>query len=143
MGDYKKVLETHGIRLQRDVYWNNPRPVLYEHTLKLGLGMLVRDGALVVDTTPYTGRSPKDRFVVREKTTEADIWWGDVNRAFARAAYEALRERVTRYLSERDLYVQDLYAGAEPRYRIRVRVITESPWHAMFARNMFINPDLK
>jgi phosphoenolpyruvate carboxykinase (ATP) len=143
MGDYKKVLEAHGIRSKRDIHWNDPTPVLYEHTLKSGLGMLVRGGALVVDTTPYTGRSPKDRFVVREKTTEADIWWGDVNRAFDLTAYEALRERVTRYLSERDLYVQDLYAGAEQRHRIQVRVITESPWHAMFARNMFINPDQK
>ncbi len=141
MGDYKKVLEAHGIRSKRDVYWNNPSPVLYEHTLKAGLGMLVRNGALVVDTTPYTGRSPKDRFIVRESTTEADIWWGDVNRPFDRAAYEALRERVTRYLSDRALYVQDLYASADPRHRIRVRVITESPWHAMFARNMFIRPD--
>jgi phosphoenolpyruvate carboxykinase (ATP) len=143
MGDYKKVLEAHGIRSKREVYWNNPTPVLYEHTLKSGLGMLVRKGALVVDTTPYTGRSPKDRFIVREAASEADIWWGDVNRPFDRAAYEALRERVTGYLSERDLYVQDLYAGADPRHRITVRVITESPWHAMFARNMFIRPDQK
>jgi phosphoenolpyruvate carboxykinase (ATP) len=143
MVEYKGVLEMHGIRPKGEVYWNNPSPVLYEHTLKSGLGMLVRNGALVVDTTPYTGRSPKDRFVVRERTTEADIWWGDMNRTFERAAYEALRERVTGYLSERDLYVQDLYAGAEPRHRIQVRVITESPWHAIFARNMFIRPDQK
>jgi phosphoenolpyruvate carboxykinase (ATP) len=141
MRNSKKDLEAHGIRCTRDVHWNSPTPVLYEHTLKSGLGMLVRKGALVVDTTPYTGRSPKDRFIVRETSTEADIWWGDVNRSFDRAAYEALNERVTRYLSERVLYVQDLYAGAEPSRRIRVRVITESAWHAIFARNMFIRPD--
>jgi phosphoenolpyruvate carboxykinase (ATP) len=141
MGKCRKELEAHGIRPQRDVHWNNPSPVLYEQTLKSGLGSLVRSGALSVDTTPYTGRSPKDRFIVREKSTEAGIWWEDVNRPFERTAYKALRERVTRFLSEQDLYVQDLFAGADRGHRIAVRVITESPWHAMFARNMFIRPD--
>jgi phosphoenolpyruvate carboxykinase (ATP) len=87
---------------------------------------------------PYTGRSPKDKFVVREADTEADIWWGDVNHPMEPEVYRALYDRVAAHLSERDVYVQDLYAGADPKNRLSVRAITESPWHALFCRNMFI-----
>lgn len=78
--------------------------------------------------------------MVREPEVEGEIWWGEVNQPFAPEAFEALYQRVVQYLSERDLYVQDLYAGADRRYRLAVRVVTESPWHALFARNMFILP---
>ncbi len=133
-------LDAHGITPQAEVYWDLPTPALYEHTLRRGLGELAHKGALVVDTTPYTGRSPKDKFLVQEPGSEADIWWGDINRPMDQATYAALYSRVTAYLGERDLYVQDMYAGADTRYRLGVRVITESPWHSLFARNMFILP---
>jgi phosphoenolpyruvate carboxykinase (ATP) len=135
-------LEAHGITPRREVYWDLPVPKLYEHTLRRDEGFVAHKGGLVVDTSPYTGRSPRDKFVVREAATEADIWWGDVNRPMEPETFDALYRRVCDHLGDRDLYVQDLYAGADPKYRIGVRTITESPWHALFVRNMFILPRL-
>jgi phosphoenolpyruvate carboxykinase (ATP) len=129
-----------GITPRKQVFWNTASPILVEHTLARGEGFLAHKGPLVVDTTPYTGRSPKDKFVVREPEVEEEVWWGEVNQPFAPEAFQALYQRVVAYLSERDLYVQDLYAGADRRYRLGVRVVTESPWHALFARNMFLLP---
>ncbi len=133
-------LDRHGIKPKGVVYWDLPAPILYEHTIKRDLGQIAQSGALVVDTTPYTGRSPKDKFIVEEPPYAEEIWWGEVNQPFPPEAFEALYARVAEYLSGRDLYVQDLYAGADPAHRLPVRVITESPWHALFARNMFIRP---
>ena len=133
-------LSMHGISPQADVYWDLSTPVLVEHTLRRDEGTLVHKGPLVVDTVPYTGRSPKDKFVVREESTEADIWWGDVNHPIENDVYEALYDRVTEHLGQNDLYVQDLYAAADPQYSLAVRAITESPWHAHFCRNMFRLP---
>ncbi|TFU16297.1 phosphoenolpyruvate carboxykinase (ATP) [Thermus tengchongensis] len=133
-------LEPLGIKPRKQVFWNTVSPILVEHTLSRGEGFLAHKGPLVVDTTPYTGRSPRDKFVVREPEVEGEVWWGEVNQPFAPEAFQALLERVAAYLSDRDLYVQDLYAGADRRYRLAVRVVTESPWHALFARNMFILP---
>ncbi|TBH20472.1 phosphoenolpyruvate carboxykinase (ATP) [Thermus thermamylovorans] len=129
-----------GIEPKKRVFWDAASPVLVEHTLSRGEGFLAHKGPLVVDTTPYTGRSPRDKFVVREPEVEEEIWWGEVNQPFAPEAFQALLARVAQHLSERDLYVQDLYAGADRRHRLAVRVVTESPWHALFARNMFLLP---
>jgi phosphoenolpyruvate carboxykinase (ATP) len=93
---------------------------------------------LVVDTVPYTGRSPRDKYVVREESTEGDIWWGKVNHPMEPEVYDALYQRVCDHLGQRELFVQDLYAGADPDNRLSVRAITESPWHSLFCRNMFI-----
>lgn len=133
-------LSMHGITPEADVHWDLATPVLVEHTLQRGEGVLAHKGPLVVDTVPYTGRSPKDKFVVREETTEDDIWWGDVNHPIEPEVYRALYDRVTEHLGKQDLYVQDLYAAADPQYRLAVRAITESPWHAHFCRNMFRLP---
>ncbi|MGK2966416.1 MAG: phosphoenolpyruvate carboxykinase (ATP) [Tepidiformaceae bacterium] len=135
-------LAPHGITPQKAVYWDLPTPLLYEHTLRRGEGFVAHKGPLVVDTTPYTGRSPKDKYVVREPDSEADIWWGDVNHPMEPEVFDALYNRVTEHLSARDLYIQDLHAGADPAHRLDVRVITESPWHALFCRNLFILPRL-
>ena len=124
-----------------DVFWDSPSPVLYEHSLAAGVGSIAHQGALVVDTVPYTGRSPKDKFVVRYPETEAEIWWGDVNHPMEPDVFDALYAKTAAYLASRDrLYVQDNYAGADPQYSLGIRVVTESPWHALFARNMFILP---
>ncbi len=130
-------LSMHGIQPEGEVYWDLTTPVLIEHTLRRGEGTLAHKGPLVVDTVPYTGRSPKDKFIVREETTEDEIWWGEVNHPIENETYEALYDRVTEHLGKRDLYVQDVYAAADPQYRLSVRVVTESPWHAHFCRNMF------
>jgi phosphoenolpyruvate carboxykinase (ATP) len=130
-------LSMHGIQPEGDVHWDLTTPVLMEHTLRRGEGVLAHKGPIVVDTVPYTGRSPKDKFIVREEDTEGDIWWGDVNHPIEPDVYKALYNRVTEYLGQQEIYVQDVYAAADPQYRLAVRVITESPWHAHFCRNMF------
>jgi len=133
-------LEMHGIRPTGRVYWDLPSPLLYEHTLRRGEGSIAHKGALVVDTTPYTGRSPQDKYVVREASSEGDIWWGDVNHPMEPEVFDALYRRACEHLGGRELYIQDMYAGADPVHRLGIRTITESPWHALFARNMFILP---
>jgi phosphoenolpyruvate carboxykinase (ATP) len=122
------------------VHWNLGVPALYEHVLGSGEARLSRDGALVAQTGARTGRSPLDRFIVRDPLTADDIWWGDVNRPIAKDVFDGLHMRLASYLRARDVFVQDLFAGADPNYRLPVRVITERAWHSLFARNMFIRP---
>jgi phosphoenolpyruvate carboxykinase (ATP) len=110
--------------------------------LRRGEGELGFDGQFVVETGEHTGRSPKDKFFVREPGSESHIDWGDTNRAIDPATFDALFERVARYLSERDIYAMDTYVGADARYRLPVRVITEYAWHSLFSRNLFITPDV-
>ncbi|CAN5876757.1 phosphoenolpyruvate carboxykinase (ATP) [soil metagenome] len=133
-----RSLTPHGITPNLGVHWDLSTPELYEHTLRRGEGEIAHRGALVVDTVPYTGRSPKDKYVVREPSTEDDIWWGDVNHPMEPEVYQALYSRVCDHLGQQDLYVQDLYAGADLKNRLSVRAISESPWHALFCRNLFI-----
>ena len=95
-------LSVHGITPQADVFWDTSTPVLVEHALEQGLGSLAHKGPLVVNTVPYTGRSPKDKFIVREPETENDIWWGDVNHPIESEVYQALYDRVTEHLAERE-----------------------------------------
>jgi phosphoenolpyruvate carboxykinase (ATP) len=135
-------LDDLNIKPTGQVFWNSRRPVLYEHAIKAGLAELAADGQLLVDTMPYSGRSPKDKFTIREPETEHEIDWGGFNQPMEPEAFDRLYNRVADYLSSRDmLYVQDNYAGADLNYRLGVRVVTESAWHALFARNMFILPE--
>jgi phosphoenolpyruvate carboxykinase (ATP) len=131
-------LATLGLRPAKRVYRNLPAAALYEHSLQAGLGALSRDGALVVETGARTGRSPNDRFVVDDATAHDAVDWGSVNKPISEDGFAHLREKIAGYLQARDLYVQDSYAGADPHYRLPVRVVSESPWHALFAANMFI-----
>jgi phosphoenolpyruvate carboxykinase (ATP) len=133
-------LDAHGIEASGSVWWNPTTPILYEHALERGEGRLVAGGPLAVDTGEHTGRSPKDKFVVREPESEERIWWGDVNAALSEEHFDGLRAKVARHLSGRDLYVVDAFAGADPAHRIGVRVVTDRPYHALFARTMFIEP---
>ncbi|HSJ29037.1 MAG TPA: phosphoenolpyruvate carboxykinase (ATP), partial [Acidimicrobiia bacterium] len=133
-----RSLTPHGIAPTESVHWDLPTPELYEHTLRRGEGNIAHRGALVVETVPYTGRSPKDKYIVREEGTESEIWWGEINHPMEPDVFDALYRRVTDHLGARDLYVQDLYAGADLTNRLSVRSITESPWHSLFCRNMFI-----
>ena len=103
-------------------------------------GRLAEGGPLVVDTGKHTGRSPKDKFVVREPGSEDRIWWGDVNAEISEEHFDGLREKVVAHLGDSDLYVVDAFAGADPKHRIAVRVVTDHPYHALFARTMFIDP---
>jgi phosphoenolpyruvate carboxykinase (ATP) len=131
-------LSAHGIRNANTIWWNLSTPALYEHAVQRHEGLVVHLGPLVVRTGQYTGRSPKDRYIVEEPTTKDRIAWGSVNRPFSQEAYEVLRARLTAYLQGRDLFVQDCYTGADPDHKMPIRVITETAWHNLFARNMFI-----
>jgi phosphoenolpyruvate carboxykinase (ATP) len=119
-------------------YWNLSPARLTEMAVVRGEAKLAGEGPLVCLTGSQTGRSPQDRYVVGDAATDGEIWWGEVNRRYERERYEGLRQRVVQYLADRDLFVFDGYAGADPRYRLPVRVITELAWHNLFARNMFI-----
>lgn len=131
-------IEKHGIINPGHVFWHLPTPALYEQALSGREGQLVHLGPLVVRTGSHTGRAPKDRFIVKEETTERDIWWGDVNRPISQAHFDRLQRRLQAYLQNRNLYVFDGYVGADRRYRKPVRFITEYAWHSLFVRNMFI-----
>lgn len=120
------------------VHRNLPTPALYEEAIRRREGVIAHLGSLVTRTGQYTGRSPQDRFIVREPTTENLIWWGKDNQAFAEDAFARLHARLAAYLQGKDLFVQDCYAGADPDYRLRLRVVTETAWHSLFARNMFV-----
>jgi phosphoenolpyruvate carboxykinase (ATP) len=134
-------LSEHGIRAGGDVYRNPTASQLYTHALARGEARLVEGGPIAVDTGKHTGRSPKDKFVVREPGSEDRIWFGEVNADIGEDSFEGLRDKLTTYLGERDaLYVVDAFAGADPVHRVNVRVITDRPYHALFAKTMFIEP---
>src|SRR5918993_1912936 len=133
-------LSEHGIEAAGTVHHNPTVALLYTHALKRGDGTLAEGGPLVVDTGVHTGRSPNDKFVVRDPSTEDRIWWGKVNAELPEDAFDGLRDKVTSFLSDQDLYVVDAFAGADPEHRLALRVITYSPWHALFARTLFIDP---
>ncbi len=121
-------------------YWNLNVAELVEETLIRGEGVLTDTGALAVDTGEFTGRSPKDKFIVVDDTTKDTIWWGDVNFKFDAAKFDTLYNRVCAYLEGREVYVRDSYACADPKYRLNIRVVTEYPWSNLFANNLFLRP---
>jgi len=133
-------LEALGIHPEM-VGWNLSAPALYEHSVRRREGLIAQAGPLLVVTVPHTGRSPQDKFVVREPSSEAHIWWGKHNRPIEPGFFDRLHRRMLSYLRGKELFVQDLFVGADPRYRRHVRVITEYAWHSLFARTMFIVPD--
>lgn len=132
-------LEHHGLGGVGTAYWNLPTARLYEEAISRKEAWLSREGALICHTGEFTGRSPEDKFLVEEPSSRDRIGWGKVNRPFAPERFVALRARVCEYLAGKDVFVFDGYAGADPRYRIRVRVITEAAWQNLFAQNMFLH----
>jgi phosphoenolpyruvate carboxykinase (ATP) len=129
-----------GISTSGRIFENPTTSMLYVHALARRDGTLAEGGPLVVDTGRYTGRSPKAKFVVREPGSEERIWWGDVNQELSEEHFEGLREKLSAHFADRDLYVVNAFAGADPEHRLPVRVITDSPWHALFAKTLFIDP---
>ena len=117
-------IEEHGIENANCVYWNLPAAALYEHAIQRREGMVAHHGPLVVSTGKYTGRSPNDKFIVREPSSQEHIWWGAVNRGIDAEQFDRIHQRVLAYLQGRDLFVQDCYAGADPTYRKPIRVIS-------------------
>ena len=123
------------------VHANMPVVRLIESALQRGEGRLAANGAFVAYTGSRTGRSPKDKFTVDDATTHTLVDWGKVNLPFSPERFEALLERVVEHMRERDLFVQDLYSGADPAYRLPIRIITEYAWHALFVRQLFVRPE--
>jgi phosphoenolpyruvate carboxykinase (ATP) len=120
------------------VHWDLPAPALYEEAIRRYEGTLSHLGPLVVRTGQYTGRLPKDKFFVREPSSESKISWGEVNRPIEQQKFESIKQRLCAYLQGKDLFIQNCYAGADERYRVPIRIISEHAWPALFARNMFI-----
>ena len=144
MDRYK--LENHGLAPKNQVSWNLSPARLYEESLVRGVAKLAHMGAIVTLTAPHTGRSPNDRFIVRDESTEATVDWGPVNRSVSEEHFELLRTNAVDYLNGVDLFVQDARAGADQAHGINVRVVSESPWQALFSHNMFLrlgSEDLK
>jgi phosphoenolpyruvate carboxykinase (ATP) len=131
-------LEKDGIKNTGFVYWNLSTPLLYEEAIRRREGRMAHLGPLVVRTGEHTGRSPNDKFVVKEPSSEDKVWWGPVNKAMAAERFASLQHRLLAYLQGKDLFIQDCFAGADPAYRLPIRVITETAWHNLFARSMFI-----
>ena len=123
--------------LGRSIRLNRPAAELYEDAIRHGEGLIAAEGPLVVRTGKHTGRSPEDKFIVAEPSSESTIWWGPVNRPISQEHYARLRRRLVDYLADRDLYAQDLFIGAAPAHRRSLRVYTETAWASLFARNLF------
>ncbi len=129
-----------GIHLASALHANLTAPALVAHALRKGEGRLSADGAIIVRTGIHTGRSVGDKFVVDEPATTGDMWWGKVNQKLPAEKFALLKARVQAYLQGRELFTQDLYAGADPAHRINVRLVSTGAWQTLFARNMFIRP---
>ncbi|UPS92276.1 MULTISPECIES: phosphoenolpyruvate carboxykinase (ATP) [unclassified Bizionia] len=133
-------LEKYGIKNAK-VQYQLSSEQLHKLTIEKGQGVEASSGALAVNTGEFTGRSPKDRFIVKDAITEDRVWWGNINIPFESDAFEKLYNKVTDYLSGKEVFVRDSYACADEKYRLNIRVITEFPWSNMFAQNMFLRPE--
>jgi phosphoenolpyruvate carboxykinase (ATP) len=136
----KKDLKHQGIRNVAAVHWNLPTSALYEKIVSRGEGLIAHLGPVVVRTGAYTGRSPKDKFIVQEPSSSHNIHWGEENQPFTSEKFDLLHYRLLAYLQGKELYVQDRHAGANRNYQMNIRVITATAWQNLFARNMFLVP---
>ncbi len=132
-------LDRHGLKPTRSVCWNLSPAELVEEAVRRGEGQLTQDGPIIVVTQPHTGRSPNDKYIVREPSSAGEIWWAK-NGVLSEAQFDHLQRKTLDYLNEHDLFVRDLYACADPANRLRVRLIDETAWTNLFAHNLFIRP---
>ncbi|GAB3846069.1 phosphoenolpyruvate carboxykinase (ATP) [Hymenobacter terrigena] len=139
--DARNRLQPLGFRETATVHLNPTPAELIEHALRNGEGQLTDTGALMADTGKFTGRSPKDRFVVKDANTENSVWWGDINIPFDADKFDQLHQKVVAYLADKELYVREAYAGANPNYQLKLRIVNEQAWHNLFCYNMFLRPE--
>ena len=132
-------LENYGINNAKVNYQLTPEQ-LHDITIAKGMGREAYNGALAVNTGEFTGRSPMDRFIVKDDITRDRIWWGPINIPFEADKFDALYNKITAYLDNKEVFVRDCYACADPNYRTDIRVINEYPWSNMFVYNMFLRP---
>ncbi|PRY90644.1 phosphoenolpyruvate carboxykinase (ATP) [Mongoliibacter ruber] len=135
-----KSLSDLGIETSKKVFWNLQPAELVEHAIKNQEGVLTDTGALMADTGAFTGRSPKDRFIVKDELTRDSIWWGDINIPIEEQKFDQIYSKMLDFIKDKDLYVRDAYAGADQKYRLNIRVINTLAWHNMFCYNMFLRP---
>ena len=133
-------LSDYGIK-KADFHYQLSPEELHQITIDKDMGVEANSGALAVNTGEFTGRSPLDRFIVKDEITENEVWWGNINIPFDKDKFDALYKKVAQYLSDKELYVRDAYACADQDYRLNIRVINEYPWSNMFAYNMFLRPE--
>ena len=129
-----------GLKEITKVYWNLPPSELTEITVQKGMGRIASSGALAVNTGKFTGRSPKDRFIVKDRITQEVVWWGDINIPFEESHFDVIYDKMMSYFKGKEIYVRDAYACSLPEYQLNLRVINEFPWSNQFASNMFIDP---
>ena len=139
----KYGLENHGLKNLGRIHWNHTTPALYEAIIRRQEGHIVHLGPAVVRTGTHTGRAAKDKFIVAESTSEKLVWWGNINKPYPEDKFKLLFRRVQAFLQGKDVFVQDCYTGADPKFRMPVRIITENAWHNLFARNMFIQAPIE
>ena len=141
LGTHPEDLSVHGLDAKGKLFWNLPVETLVEMAVVRGEGTYSAHKALVTETGERTGRSPNDKYIVDEPTTRDDVNWGDVNISTDAETFSNMRNKVLAYLAKRnELFVQDLYCGADMSESLPIRVINETAWHNAFARNMFVRP---
>jgi phosphoenolpyruvate carboxykinase (ATP) len=138
--DLRNRLQPLGFTETATVHLNLTPAALIEHALRNEEGSLTDAGALMADTGKFTGRSPKDRFVVKDANTENSVWWGDINIPFAPDKFDQLHQKMVAYLADKELYVREAYAGANADYQLKLRIVNEQAWHNLFCYNMFLRP---
>ena len=134
--DYR--LKNQGLTDLDRVFWNLPDEALYEEIVFRNEGKIVNQGPIIVNTGKHTARAAADKFVVQEESTADNIWWGNYNRPYSVGKFNELYARVQAFCQDEELFVQDCFVGADPEYRMPIRIITDKAWHSLFARNMFI-----
>ncbi len=132
------TLDNHGLRNLNMVYWTLPSSMLMERVISRREGVIAHEGAIVIRTGNHTGRAPNDKFIVKDGPEADEVWWGDVNRSIDAEKFAGLKQRLLAYFQNRAVFVRDCFAGADPDYRVPIRVITETAWHNLFALNMFV-----
>ena len=144
MENVRQVTKTISLKAlgitSKSVYYQLSPEQLHDQTIALQQGVEASSGALAINTGEFTGRSPKDRFIVKDSITKDKIWWGDINIPFSPTAFDKLYTKVITYLNDKELYVRDSYVCADPKYRVNIRVVNEYPWSNFFAYNMFMRP---
>jgi len=133
----KKNLEKYGIQ-NATAHWNLDAETLQKITVEKGMGVESENGTLAINTGKFTGRSPKDRFLVKDEYTKDKIWWGRINKPISPENFDKLQDEVVKYLSGKEIYVRDAAVCADPTYKMNIRTVTEFPWSNYFVKNMFL-----
>jgi len=141
-GIKSKVSDLYSIGIKSaKVHWNYTPAELYEHIVRRDEGMLADNGAIMVDTSVFTGRAPKDKYVVKDEKSKNTVWWGEVNQDISSEIFDEVYDEMIKYLYNKELFVRDGYAGADTNYRLKIRFVNTQAWQNLFCYNMFLRPE--